>query len=75
MYQNNFICFLVGGQGTAYDASHYDISYFHIDNGPSNPGYFSDKPAGMRGDVNSDNNVSIGDVTTLSDYLLSGSWN
>ena len=29
-------------------------------------------PTGMRGDVNSDNSVSIGDVTALIDYLLSG---
>ena len=29
-------------------------------------------PAGLRGDVNNDNNVSIADVTALIDYLLSG---
>ena len=32
---------LVGGQGTAYDASHIDASYAHVDGGTSNPGYFS----------------------------------
>ena len=63
---------LVGGKGTTYDANHIDHTYAHIDGGPSNPGYFSEKPAYIRGDVNGDGNVSIGDVTALIDYLLSG---
>ena len=36
---------LVGGQGTTYDDSHIDKTYAHIDGGPSNPGYFTDKNA------------------------------
>ena len=36
---------LVGGQGTTYDANHTDKTYAHIDGGPSNPGYFTDKNA------------------------------
>ena len=36
---------LVGGQGTTYDANHVDKTYAHIDGGPSNPGYFTDKNA------------------------------
>ena len=63
---------LVGGKGTTYDANHVDKTYAHIDGGPSNPGYFTAKNAGLRGDVNGDNNVNISDVTTLIDYLLSG---
>ena len=64
---------LVGGQGTTYNASNpMDKTYAHIDGGPSNPGYFTAKNAGQRGDVNGDNNVSIADVTALIDYLLSG---
>ena len=63
---------LVGGQGTVYDAYHFDITYAHIDGGSANPGYFTEKPTALRGDVNGDNNVSIGDVTALIDYLLSG---
>ena len=63
---------LVGGQGTTYDSDHVDGDYAHIDGGPSNPGYFTAKVDFLRGDVNGDNNVSIGDVTTLIDYLLSG---
>ncbi len=35
---------LVGGKGTAYDENHTDDSYAHLDGGPSNPGYFSEKP-------------------------------
>ena len=32
---------LVGGYGTAYDASSIDYTYAHIDEGSSNPGYFT----------------------------------
>ena len=63
---------LVGGQGTTYDANHVDAEYAHIDGGPSNPGYFSDKNASLRGDVNGDGSVNISDVTALIDYLLTG---
>ena len=63
---------LVGGQGTTYDANHIDKTYAHIDGGPSNPGYFTDKNASLRGDVNGDGSVNISDVTALIDYLLSG---
>ena len=63
---------LVGGQGTTYDANHIDKTYAHIDGGPSNPGYFTAKNAGLRGDVNGDGSVNISDVTALIDYLLTG---
>ena len=63
---------LVGGQGTTYDANHIDKAYAHIDGGPSNPGYFTDKNAGLRGDVNNDQNVDINDVTALINYVLTG---
>ena len=61
---------LVGGKGTTYDAEHVDADYAHIDGGPSDPGYFSEKVDGILGDVNSDGYVTIADVTALSDYLL-----
>ena len=61
---------LVGGQGTAYDPAHVGGDYAHIDGGTSNPGYFTDKAAIIRGDVNGDGNVDIADVTALIDYLL-----
>jgi len=62
---------LVGGQGTAFDYSNpEDATYAHIDGGPSNPGYFTDKNAALRGDVNGDGNVNISDVTALINYLL-----
>lgn len=32
---------LVGGIGTTYDAEHTDYTYAHIDEGASNPGYFT----------------------------------
>ena len=63
---------LVGGKGTTYDANHVDKEYAHIDGGSSNPGYFTAKVDFMRGDVNGDGQVKIGDVTTLINYLLSG---
>ena len=34
---------LVGGAGTKYDANHTNHTYAHIDGGPTNPGYFTDK--------------------------------
>ena len=66
----NYATSLVGGQGTTYDANHIDKTYAHIDGGPSNPGYFTDKNASLRGDVNGDGSVNIADVTDLIDYLL-----
>ena len=66
-------CFnLVGGKGTTYDANHVDKTYAHIDGGTSNPGYFTAKNAGLRGDVNNDQNVDINDVTALINYVLTG---
>ena len=63
---------LVGGKGTTWNASNpIDKTYAHIDGGPSNPGYFTDKNAGLRGDVNGDGEVNISDVTVLINYLLS----
>ncbi|MBR5673531.1 MAG: BspA family leucine-rich repeat surface protein [Muribaculaceae bacterium] len=63
---------LVGSRGTTYNSSNpMDKTYAHIDGGPSNPGYFTAKNAGLRGDVNDDGSVNISDVTALIDYLLS----
>ena len=63
---------LVGGQGTTYDANHVDKTYAHIDGGPSNPGYFTDKNASLRGDVNGDGSVNISDAIMLINYVLNG---
>ena len=64
---------LVGGQGTTWnDSNPKDKTYAHIDGGTSNPGYFTEKPAFIRGDVNGDGSVNISDVTTLIDLLLGG---
>ena len=63
---------LVGGNGTTYDENHVDVAYAHIDGGPSNPGYFTEKVDFLRGDVDGDGNVNIADVTALIDYMLSG---
>ena len=53
---------LVGGMGTTYDANHVAADYAHIDGGPDNPGYFTAKPADLRGDVNGDLEVTISDA-------------
>ena len=66
----NYSTSLVGGQGTTYDANHVDKEYAHIDGGPSNPGYFTDKNAGLRGDVDGNGFVDINDVTLLIDVVL-----
>ena len=63
---------LVGGKGTTYDANHVDDEYAHIDGGPSNPGYFTEKPAILRGDVNGDLEVSVADVNVAIDIILGG---
>ena len=64
---------LVGGQGTTWNSSNpMDKTYAHIDGGPSNPGYFTAKNAGLRGDVNGDGHVDINDVTALINSVLSG---
>ena len=64
---------LVGGQGTTWNSSNpTDKTYARIDGGTSNPGYFTDKNASLRGDVNGDGSVNISDVTALIDLLLGG---
>ena len=42
---------LVGGAGTTYDAEHTDYTYAHIDEGETNPGYFTDINAATEFDV------------------------
>ncbi|MBR5170138.1 MAG: BspA family leucine-rich repeat surface protein, partial [Muribaculaceae bacterium] len=63
---------LVGGQGTTYNSNYIDKTYAHIDGGPSNPGYFTAKNAGLRGDVNGDGSVNISDAIMLINYVLNG---
>ena len=63
---------LVGGKGTAYNPDHITSEYAHIDGGPSDPGYFTDKNAGKRGDVNGNSDVDMDDLTALINYLLTG---
>ncbi len=63
---------IVGGMGTTYDPDHINGEYARIDELPRAPGYFSTKPAFLRGDVNGDGNVTVADVTALIDYLLGG---
>ena len=61
---------LVGGQSTTYDPNHTEEEYAHLDGGPDNPGYFSEKSAFIRGDVNGDGIVNISDVTALINLLM-----
>lgn len=59
-----------GSKGTTYDANHIDKAYAHIDGGPSDPGYLTQGPAVIPGDVNGDGSITISDVTDLIDLLL-----
>ena len=71
VYMFNNCTSLVGGQGTTYNSSNpKDKTYAHIDGGTSNPGYFTDKNAALRGDVDGNGNVNISDVTALINLLL-----
>ena len=68
LYGNNMFydCYsLVGGMGTTFNGYHVDAAYAHIDGGTANPGYFTEKAVFLRGDVNGDGQVKIGDVTAL----------
>ena len=47
---------LIGGQGTSYDADHTDYTYAHIDGGPLNPGYLTEKKYAYAS-LNEDNTV------------------
>ena len=62
---------LVGDKGTHFDPSMIDKVYAHLDGGPDNYGYFSEKPAFIRGDINSDGKVDISDVVALVNVILS----
>jgi surface protein len=62
---------LVGGRGTTYNASNpQDKTYAHIDGGTANPGYFSEKGAALRGDVNNDGKVDVTDVNIVVNIIL-----
>ena len=61
---------LVGGQGTAYDENHVDAAYAHIDGGPDNPGYFTEKDDMQCGDVNGDGEVNIADINCIIAVIL-----
>lgn len=60
---------LVGGAGTKWNASFSNnIAFAHIDD-INAPGYFTQGPAYMLGDVNHDWQVSVADVTALVNML------
>jgi hypothetical protein len=61
----------VGGQGTTWNESNpTDKTYAHIDGGTSNPGYFTDKNAALRGDVNGDGSIDVTDVVKLANRVM-----
>ena len=63
---------IVGGKGTVYDSSHWDKEYARIDGGPESetPGYLTEKPDILLGDVNGDGQITIADVTALVNIIL-----
>ena len=61
---------LVGGMGTRYDADNIDYRYACIDGGSDAPGYFTDiKEFVIRGDVNGDGEVNVGDLVCVSNFM------
>ena len=62
---------IVGGKGTTYDSKHVGGDYAHIDEGPSNPGYFTYKaPPIIPGDVNGDGVVNVTDIVATVNYIM-----
>ena len=61
---------LVGGQGTTYNGKYVDAARAHIDGGPSNPGYLTEKVHILPGDVNGDGEVNIADVNSIISAIL-----
>ena len=62
---------LVGGMGTAYSASNpKDKTYARIDGGPNTPGYFSEKPQSLLGDLDGSGIVDVEDVNAAINIIL-----
>jgi len=61
---------LKGGNGTLYNDAITDASYARPDGGTSQPGYFTLKPAYIKGDANGDGKVTITDAVAIVDYIL-----
>ena len=60
---------LVGGAGTTYDAANAnDATYAHVDGGADYPGYLTLKAA-LKGDVNLDGQVGIGDIVAITNIM------
>jgi hypothetical protein len=56
--------------GTRYDADNIDYRYACIDGGSDAPGYFTDiKEFVIRGDVNGDGEVNVGDLVCVSNFM------
>ena len=59
-----------GGSGTTYDENHIDGDYAHIDEGISNPGYFTYKVPIIPGDVNGDGLVNVTDIVATVNFIM-----
>ena len=46
-----------------------DGEYAHIDGGPDNPGYFTEKPAFVPGDANGDGKVDVRDALRILEII------
>ncbi len=72
-----FLCTnIVGEKGTTYNLNATNKkSYAHIDEGPDNPGYLTEKPDHIPGDVNEDGEVNINDVVAIINQMAgTASW-
>ena len=62
---------IIGGAGTPYDANHTGADYAHIDGGPDNPGYFTNKaPPIIMGDANGDGLVNVTDIVATVNFVM-----
>ena len=61
---------LVGGEGTEFMGSVYDITYARPDGGTDSPGYFTGKVSAREGDLNGDGKVNAADVTILVNLIM-----
>ena len=61
---------IIGGKGTTYDTNHTDAEYAHIDGGPDNPGYFTEKASIISGDANGDGLVNVTDIVATVNFIM-----
>ena len=66
---------IVGEKGTTYSQTRVNKDRANIDEGVDNPGYLTEKPSHIPGDVNEDGEVNINDVVAIINQMAgTASW-